>query len=173
MNNISWDIKVPIFRNKIILKQLGLALGIPFGLLLAIMLIMEAYYGAILIIALLVLTFIIVMLVFKGTYDLHIEISDYGIKYRNQNKQADRVRKMSLITVIFGIFAKSPTAAGAGLLSAGRIEMSLRWGDVRRIKFLDRDKTVYIKGGFSQNMALFCTEDNYELIKKVVADHSK
>ena len=30
---MSWSISVPIFRNLVILKQLGLAIGIPFGLL--------------------------------------------------------------------------------------------------------------------------------------------
>lgn len=28
---VSWQISVPIFRNTVILKQLGLAIGIPFG----------------------------------------------------------------------------------------------------------------------------------------------
>jgi hypothetical protein len=31
---IEWSIDVPIFKNLVILKQLGIAIGIPFGLLL-------------------------------------------------------------------------------------------------------------------------------------------
>ena len=34
---LQWDISVPIFRNKLILKQLGLALGLPFGILILIL----------------------------------------------------------------------------------------------------------------------------------------
>jgi hypothetical protein len=30
---LQWQIRVPIFRNPVILKQLGIAVGIPFGLL--------------------------------------------------------------------------------------------------------------------------------------------
>lgn len=173
MKNLSWDVEVPIFKNKIILKQLGFAIGIPFGLLLFIMLIMGAYYGAIMVVSLLILTAIIVMIVFKGTYDLHIEISDSGIKYKNQSKQAEKVRKMSFLAVILGFFAKTPTAAGAGLLSAGRIEMFVRWTDIRNVKYIDRQRTIMVKGGFSQNMALFCLEDNYESIKKIIDDNTK
>lgn len=29
---VRWEISVPIFMNTVILKQLGLAIGIPFGL---------------------------------------------------------------------------------------------------------------------------------------------
>ena len=32
MEKIQWQISVPIFRNTVILKQLGLTIGIPFGL---------------------------------------------------------------------------------------------------------------------------------------------
>ncbi|MBN2883754.1 MAG: hypothetical protein JXN10_09510, partial [Clostridia bacterium] len=123
--------------------------------------------------SLLILTFIIVMIVFKGTYDLHIEISDAGIKYKNQNKQADRVRKMSFLAVILGFFAKSPTAAGAGLLSAGGIEMFVKWTDIRNVKYIGRQRTIMVKGGFSQNIALFCLEDNYESVKKIIETNVK
>ena len=33
-----WEIDVPIFKNNAILKDLGIALGIPFGLLILILL---------------------------------------------------------------------------------------------------------------------------------------
>jgi hypothetical protein len=33
MEKIQWQISVPIFRNTVILRQLGIAIGIPFGLI--------------------------------------------------------------------------------------------------------------------------------------------
>ena len=36
MEKLQWQISVPIFRNTVILKQLGLAIGIPFGLVVIV-----------------------------------------------------------------------------------------------------------------------------------------
>jgi len=170
MNNIEWDIKVPIFKNRLILKQLGLALGIPFGLLLIVMMIVQAYYGAIMIAATLLLTLIIVMIVFRGTYDLHIKINEKGILYKNQNDQAKRIKSLSILTFIMGLFAKNPSSAGAGLLAGSRTELFIKWKSIRKTKYIDKQKLIMIKGGFAQNIALFCTEENFSSIKKYIIE---
>jgi len=56
---ISWSIAIPLFRG-VVFRQLGLAIGIPFGILIIILLIIarsdpNAFYGLGLIIALLFL----------------------------------------------------------------------------------------------------------------------
>ena len=48
MNELRWEMKVPLWRNRLIRNQLGLAIGIPFGLLTMILLLAKAYFSQIL-----------------------------------------------------------------------------------------------------------------------------
>ena len=67
---LQWEIYVSIFKNRYILRGLALAIGLPFGLLIAIILIVSggdlsggAGYALVLIVALLVLTALFVLVV--------------------------------------------------------------------------------------------------------------
>lgn len=49
MDELRWELQVPIFKNNLILKQIGIAIGIPFGALILFLFIIKAWYGLILI----------------------------------------------------------------------------------------------------------------------------
>lgn len=166
----SWDIRVPIFKNRLILKQLGFAIGIPFGLLACIMLINQAYYGFLMIALLLILTYVFVMLFFKGTYDVHNEVTEKGVLCENQPMQQKKVKRLSAVTFILGLLSRNPTAAGAGLLAGSRTKVFIPWKRIRKVKTLDRQYSLLLYGGFAENIALFCTEENYQEIKRVVVE---
>ncbi|PKN46779.1 MAG: hypothetical protein CVU63_07170, partial [Deltaproteobacteria bacterium HGW-Deltaproteobacteria-20] len=90
---IEWSIKVPIFRNPIILRQMGLAIGIPFGLIFVIMLLSGAkpadlLYPAILIGALFFLTWLFIMIVWGGKYDAEFIVDNKGVRCRTAARQA-------------------------------------------------------------------------------------
>jgi len=170
--NIEWDIRVPIFKNKQILKQLWLAIGIPFGILLVILLLSKAYYGVLLIVMLLFFTLLLVLIVFRGTYDTHFLINGQGILCANQPTQGNRVKKLSAITFFVGLIAKNPTVAGAGLLSGQRVTVLIPWNRIRRIKYVDKQKTIVIHGGFGESIVLFCNGENYTEIKEVIIKKS-
>jgi len=170
--NFEWDIRVPIFKNMLILKQLWLAIGIPFGILLVVLLLAKAYYGILLIVLLMLFTVVLVLIVFRGTYDLHFLISGKGILCENQSKQGNRVKKLSIITFLIGLIVKNPTAAGTGLLSSQRVTVLIPWKRIRKIKCVDKQKTIMIHGDFGENIVLFCNSENYEEIKEVIAIRS-
>lgn len=173
MNETEWEIKVPIFKNRLILKQLCIAIGIPFGAIIIIMLISRAYYGVLIVALTLLLTAILVLLIFKGTYDVHFVINQKGILCKSQKQQAKRVRKLVAITIILSFFASNPTAAGAGMLSGNRTEVFIPWKTIRKIKLLDKQNCIMIYGGFAENIAVFCTNENYEEVKLKITDNSR
>lgn len=173
MNDLSWDIKVPIFKDRMILKQLGLAIGIPFGILIIFMLIIKAYYGVLLVLLILFLTCILVLLIFKGTYDVHYLINQKGILCENQPMQANRIKKLSIITVFAGLFARNFSAAGAGMLAGSRTSTFMPWKHIRKVKYLDKQHCMIIKGGFAENITLFCTDENYNEIKLIIIENDK
>ena len=66
MDRIEWHVSVPIFRNTLILQQLGFAIGIPFGLVAIVVVLVSgqsvyALYGLFLIVLLLFLSWLFVI----------------------------------------------------------------------------------------------------------------
>ncbi|HZJ77504.1 MAG TPA: hypothetical protein VFD52_01700 [Clostridia bacterium] len=169
INEKQWDKRVPIFKNRVILKQLFFAIGIPFGLLLIVLITISAYEATAMVLALLALAYLFVMIFYKGTYDVRFIVNDKGITCENQKNQKEKVKSVALATTVFGLLAKNPTAAGAGALSGERTKVFLPWRRIRKAKYIDKSKVIMIYGGFGENIALFCEDDSYEEIKQAVA----
>jgi hypothetical protein len=170
---VRWGISVPIFKNTVILIQLGLAICIPFGLVaLVIALVSERsrdmLYAIGLIAALLILTLLFVMAVYSGKYEAEFVLDGKGVLCRTGAKQARKNRVINTMTVILGLLTGKPAAAGAGILADSRQETFLRWNRITRVKYKSKSHTILLHGGWTENIALFCAEENYETVKAFV-----
>lgn len=173
MEKMQWQISVPIFRNTVILKQLGLAVGIPFGLVALIIGLASGksvytLYGLGLIAALMLFTWLFIMAVYRGEYEAEFVLDRKGVLCRTQAKQAEKNRIVNALTVVTGLLSGKPTAAGAGMLAQSRQEVFLRWNRVTKVRYRPKSRTILLRGGFTENIALFCTDENYEQIKVFV-----
>lgn len=170
---IEWRNSVPILRNKVILKQLGLAIGIPFGLLIVFLLSISskssgAFYGVVLIVALLFLTWLFIMAVYGGKYDVQFMLDDKGALCWTQAQQAKKNKIINSLTVVLGLFSGKPTVAGAGMLAQARQKTFMPWAQITKVQYRPRQNTIILRGGWTDNMALFCTAENYSLVEKCV-----
>ncbi|UTF49898.1 conjugal transfer protein [Desulfomicrobium sp. ZS1] len=170
---VEWSIQVPIFRNPVILKQLGLAIGIPFGLIFVIMLasgasIADLRYPAILIGLLFFLTWLFIRIVWGGKYDAEFVIDGKGIRCRTAARQAKQNRIINGLTVVLGLLSGKPAAAGAGILAQSRQDVLVKWGSVKKIKELPHSNTIMVYGGFAQNIAVFCIPENYQQVREYI-----
>lgn len=175
---IKWQISVPIFRNIIILKQLGLVVGIPFGLLVVMLLIVSGksiytLYALSLIGALLLLTWLFIMMVYGGKYEVEFVLDDKGVLCCTQVKQMKKNKIINTLTVVLGLFSGKPTVAGAGMLAQSRQKEFLRWSRISKVKYNPQQRTILLRGGWMENIALFCTERNYLLIEQRVRIKTK
>jgi hypothetical protein len=170
--DIQWELKVPIFRNRIITGQLGLAIGIPFGALVIIFILVQAYEGLILIAVLFLLTTLLLILVFGGTYDVRFRVDEKGILCENQPRQAKKVKAMSKITVLLGLFARNPTVMGTGMIGGSRIQVMLAWKNIKKIKYYNRDMSILLSGGFGDKIAVFCTDENFDKLKTLISERA-
>ena len=168
MEKLSWSIRVPLLKNRVILSQLGLALGIPFGILLVVLLIVRVWYALAIVGAALILAFLLVMFIFRGTYDVQYTLDDEGITCETQSKQKKRVWGMATATTLMGALTGNPTAAGAGMLAGAGIKRRLLWRRIRKMKYLDRSGTILLYAGFGETTAVFCTEENYMAIRQFI-----
>ncbi|HOR86628.1 MAG TPA: hypothetical protein PLL98_09095, partial [Bacillota bacterium] len=112
---ITWKINVPIFRNAIILKQLEIAVGIPFSLVSLVIGITSGrsvytLYGLGLVGALLLFTWLFIMIVYKGNYEAEFVLDNKGVLCRTLAEQAVKNRAINSLTVILGLFSGIPAA---------------------------------------------------------------
>ena len=173
MEKIQWQIHVPIFRNTVILKQLGLAIGIPFGIVALVIGLTSGrsvytLYGLGLIAALLLLSWLFIVVVYRGRYEAEFVLDDKGVLCRTQAKQAKKNRIVNAMTVALGLLSGKPAAAGAGMLAQSRQEVFLRWNRVTKVKYKPKSRTVLLRGGLSEHIALFCADENYSQIEREV-----
>ncbi len=173
MEKIQWQISVPIFRNTVILKQLGLAIGIPFGLVALVIGLSSGksvytLYGLGFIVALLFFTWLFIMAVYRGRYEAEFVLDDKGILCRTQAKQAKKNRIINALTVVLGLLSSKPAAVGAGMLAQSRQEVFLKWNRVTKVKYKPNSRTILLRGGWTENIALFCADENYEQIEAFV-----
>lgn len=175
---IAWSIKVPIFRNPVILRQLALAVGIPFGLIFVIMLasgatLADLLYPAILVGLLFFLTWLFIRIVWGGKYDAEFVIDDKGIRCRTAARQARQNRIINALTVVLGLLSGKPAAAGAAVLAQSRQDVLVKWSGINKIKELPRRNTIMVYGGFAQNIAVFCTPENYARVRDSIASRAR
>lgn len=173
MESLQWQISVPLFRNAVILRQLGLAIGIPFGIVALVIGIASGksvytLYGLGLVFALLFFTWIFVLVFYRGKYEAEFVLDKNGILCRTQAGQAKKNRAVNALAVVFGLLSGNPSAAGAGMLAQSRQEVFLRWNRITKVRYKPKSLTILLWGGFSEQVALFCTEDGYSQVEREV-----
>ncbi len=172
--SISWSIAIPIFRGEVF-RQLGLVIGIPFGLLAVFLLVSaggEPYglYGAGLIAALLFLTWLFIKIVYGGKYDAEFVLDERGALYRTEAGQA---KKNRLIVVIMGLLSGKPAAVGAGMLADSRQNVFISWKRLIKVTYRPRNRTILLRAGLADNIGLFCTGDNYAPVEQFVREKTE
>lgn len=170
---VRWEISVPIFKNTVIWKQLGLSIGIPFGLVALVIALVsgrsrDTLYALGLMATLLILTWLFIMAAYQGKYEAEFVMDGKGVLCRTGAKQAKRNRVINTLVLIFGLLSGRPAASGAGMLAQSRQEVFLRWNRITKVKYKSQSHTILMRGGWTEQIALFCTNENYEQVEAFV-----
>lgn len=170
---VRWEISVPIFKNTVILKQLGLAIGVPFGLVALVIALVsgrsrDTLYALGLMAALLILTWLFIMAAYRGKYEAEFVLDEKGVLCRTGAKQAKRNRVINTLVLIFGLLSGRPAASGAGMLAQSRQAVFLRWNRISKVKYKSQIHTILLRGGWTEQIALFCTDENYKQVEAFV-----
>ncbi|MDP3385770.1 MAG: hypothetical protein Q8S24_00945 [Eubacteriales bacterium] len=171
----TWQINVPIFKNVLILKQMLIAIGIPFGAVILFLLFnafrsgsKDAYYGIGLILLLFISGILLLMVAFGGQYAVAFEMDEKGITCRSQDRYRRKSKVIGFLTVFLSLFSKSPTAAGAGLLGQSRHTVRIKWSDICKVKFYPKYRTILVKENALNSLGIFCTKENYTTIETYI-----
>lgn len=175
---LQWQIAVPIFRNTVILQQLGLALGLPFGLLVVVLLLVgrgqkEMWYALGLIALLLIGTVLMVLLLYRGRYEVQFTLDAKGALGCSTPRWAKRSRAVNTATVVLGALAGKPAAMGAGVLAQQGQQVFLQWSHIETVTMRPKSSTILLRSGWIQPLALFCTAPDYPAVQQFVINHIK
>lgn len=83
-----------------------------------------------------VLTFLGVLVMaalYGGKYKVLFEMDEKGVRHIQLPAQAAEAKKLGILTALFGLAAKKPTVAGAGMLAAGKNASTSEFDKVRRV----------------------------------------
>lgn len=168
---LRWEIDVPIFKDPLIRRQLGLALGIPFGLLALFLFVLSfsdrgALYGIGLLALLFFVGWIFIRLVYKGVYQVEFHLGQTSLTCRTRAAQAKTNRLVNGLAVLLGLLTGKPAAAGAGLLAQSRQTVTLRWDRIRRVRRYPRQHTFLLRAGYLESVAIFCHEENHRAVEQ-------
>ncbi|MDD2467801.1 MAG: hypothetical protein PHI97_27805 [Desulfobulbus sp.] len=171
---MQWANSVPIFRHPVIVRQLCLAIGLPFGVLVVVLCLVaedvqSLVYPLGLIAGLFCLTWVFIMLVWRGRYEVECILDSSGVRCRTQKSQAKKNKIINVLTVVLGLLSGKPSVAGAGMLAQSRQDQTIRWKNIRKVKRYPRIHAILVHGGFAEHLALFCTPENYEEVDALVS----
>lgn len=175
VKNLEWSINVPIFKHSVILNQLGIAIGIPFGLLLIFLLIISkpeyriyTIYAFGTILLLFFLTFLFIMIVYKGQYSVSFTLDDVGIQTFTQSDTEKKNRIVNGLAISLGLLSGKPTISGAGLLANSKQSVSIKWKNIKQVRYKSKQKTIILRSSPMENIAVFCTDENYSIVEAYI-----
>lgn len=175
-----WAVSVPIFHSSMILGQMGIAIGIPFGLLCVFLLVVSGkekriygLYALGIIGALFLLTYILIKVLYGGKYDVGFVLDNNGILCYTQPSQANKNRIMNTLTVVLGLLSGKAAVAGAGLLAGTKQTAFLRWSKVQKVRYYPQKHVIMLRGGFTDRIAVFCLKENYMEVEAAIKEKLK
>ncbi|WP_340819328.1 hypothetical protein [Methanolobus sp. WCC4] len=176
---LEWDIDVSILNNRFIMgemiKVLGIAAGITaaFVLLISLPAILDGTvtsnssnargmkYALILVGITFLLTALFIFAYYGNRYSLSYTLDSKGVSTITREEQRNRNHKLNFLIVIMGILARSPSAAGAGLLASSHQNQDVKWKKVRKAVFYPARNTITLSAGYGEKSIVFCTGENY------------
>ena len=97
--------------------------------------------------------------VYGGKYRVLFEMDEEGVKHIQLPADASKAKKMGLLAAFFGLAAKKPTVAGAGLLAAGKDISTSEFKKVRRVTARRRLHLVKVNQLLERNQVYAPAED--------------
>jgi hypothetical protein len=170
--SIVWEVDVNLLKNNVIVKQTVFALGLPGLMVFLIVLIISggrifniySLYAFIFISVFLFLSLFFILIAYKGKYSAGYVVNSKGILNYSQKSHLRKGLLIGRLTFILGLLMRKPSTAGAGVLSASRHSVLLKWNEIKKIKEYPGSYTIIVIGGFAQRIGVFCTEENYSQV---------
>ena len=104
-----------------------------------------------------------------GVYCVLFEMNDEGVVHRQFDKQVKKAQVVSLINVLAGMAAGSPTQVGIGLNSA-RSQMASSFASVKSVKGMRGFNTIKVNEPLGKNQ-IYVDGEDYDFVFDYIVAH--
>ncbi len=97
-------------------------------------------------------------------------LDEAGVHMRSVSK---RVKWINRLTLILGVLARKPSAAGAGAAAMSQEETTILWNDLSRTSYFPNDRAIFLRGDLLTRIRLFCKPENYALVEQTIRERGR
>ena len=116
------------------------------------------------------ISYLIVVWMNGGKYVVNFTMDEKRLIHEQVPVQYDRARKVGLLAVLMGIFAKRPVAAGAGALAASRDTSVSVFDKVRRIKPRRGQNLIKVNQSLERNQ-VYVPDEDFDFVLDFIRKH--
>jgi len=176
-NLITWDSRIKMLFNPILWGNFLLVFGLPIVILSLLLIFITdikttsmfmagvgifIFFGVIWAITGLVIDL-------AGGFHATYEVTSKGIYFSSGSTAKKAVNAIAII----GVLSRSASVAGAGLLARSEQDQFIRWDEIKKVKVRRGNRYIFVKKGFgSKPIGLYCTEENFEEVLKLIQTKS-
>ena len=119
---------------------------------------------------LILLAYLIVAWTYGGKYIVHFTMDEDSLIHEQEPAQAERSKKLGLLTALVGILAKRPSTVGAGMLAAGRTTSTSVFPNVRRIKPRRGRELIKVNMLLDRNQ-VYVPQEDFDFVLGYIRQH--
>ena len=116
------------------------------------------------------ISYLIVVWMNGGKYVVNFTMDEKRLIHEQVPVQYDRARKVGLLAVLMGIFAKRPAAAGAGALAASRYTSVSVFDKVRRVKPRRGQNLIKVNQSLERNQ-VYVPDEDFDFVLDFIRKH--
>jgi hypothetical protein len=180
---IEWDYDIPILNNRFIMGGVGLALGIPFGLLALLIggIFLKDYldggllpdftgliYASVLLAVLILLSAVFILVVYQNKYRAHFKIDDQCVQFLTRASEKAKNTVINTISMAGNLAAGNLGAASAAFAAQHKQNGSIEWKEVDRLQVYEKQRVIRLRGGFGNRIDVYCHPEDFELVKRYI-----
>jgi hypothetical protein len=163
-----WDITVPLLSDRIFVRQFSWGFGLPFGILLLVLLFGiasgadGAVYATVFVGVVLIISFLVTMLIFGRGQFISFQVDEQGILYKMQKKQSKIMYILAFLLFILSLFAGRSMATYPAIRAGTRTEVFIPWDRIKKVKLYYENSLLHVKAGLSGQLAVYCHKEDFE-----------
>ena len=116
------------------------------------------------------ISYLIVVWMNGGKYVVNFTMDDKRLIHEQVPVQYDRARKVGLLAALVGIFAKRPSAAGAGALAASRDTSVSVFDNVQRVKPRRGQNLIKVNQRLERNQ-VYVPDEDFDFVLDFIRKH--
>jgi len=173
-SDITWEINIPLLNNKFLIGEVISIFLITYTIIAILMGTIFLAKGEVeqiptiflilflVCLGLFILSILVMFIILGNKLNLRFIIDKKGVLYEIIDKRAKNINNL---TTILSLLLRKPAYSGSGLIAKSREVVFVNFKNVSNIKDIDNQKVILLKNEWRTLMAIYCSSENYEMVK--------